>query len=82
MIGGLVMGAVEKLYRQPLFSPILYSTSRCLYISSPRKDNKKGALTSPPKWFMSDCAFSRPFIVRDRHKQMYNPSRVDSLLHA
>jgi hypothetical protein len=47
MVGGLVMGALEKLYRQPsLFTYSLLASVCSLYLSSSKKAKKKAQ--SPP----------------------------------
>jgi hypothetical protein len=58
MVGGLVMGALEKLYRQPsLFACSLLAT--CEVSASPlQKGHKKSAVLPPVPWVLFDCDFN------------------------
>ena len=70
MVGGLVMGALEKLYHQPsLFTYALLASVCSLYLSSLKRP-KKGAVSVPPTlpWVQSDCTFSiQPLQAIYRH---------------
>jgi hypothetical protein len=58
MVGGLVMGALEKLYRQPsLFAYALLAT-REVSASPLQKGHKKSAVLPPVTGVQFDCDFN------------------------
>ena len=79
MVGRLVMGALEKLYRQPsLFACSLLKACEAA-VSPIQKDHKKSAVLPTLPWAWSDCAFSTR-LSRFFIGQSVRPS-MDSLLH-